>query len=114
MKASFAIAAAAVVVAMSAPLALAGGGSASKASQGTTFITDTLAPGGGHAAPSQGYRFITDTLAPGGGVPTLAPASAASFDWADAGIGAGVAGGLLLALIGAVLLLTRRAVHVAV
>ena len=114
MKGSFAIAAAVVVVALSAPLALAGGGSASKASQVATFITDTLAPGGGHAAPSQGYRFITDTLAPGGGTSAVATTHPSSFSWSDAGIGAAAAAGALLALSGAVLLVARRPLRVAV
>jgi hypothetical protein len=80
------------------------------------IITDTLAPGGGisevhrwfvieHASPAaepKGYRFITDTLAPGGGASGIVAVPAGNgFSWADAGIGAVVACGLmLLALIG--------------
>lgn len=65
------------------------------------FITDTLAPGGGSAAVD-GNRFVTDTLAPGGGASgVLSVPTANGFSWADAGIGAVVAGGLmLLALTG--------------
>jgi hypothetical protein len=70
----------------------------STAVQGYRFITDTLARGG-HSTAVQGYRFITDTLAPGGGTIVSAPA-AGGFDWADAGIGAAIAAGLLLVLLG--------------
>src|SRR5579859_5353356 len=72
-------------------------GGHSTAIQGYRFITDTLAPGG--SGPVQGYRLITDTLAPGGGTNVSAPA-AGGFDWADAGIGAAIAAGLLLVLLG--------------
>jgi hypothetical protein len=93
-----------IAVAASASSALAGG-----------FITDTLAPGGGkHVAPAQGYRFITDTLAPGGGSASVSTASASRFSWADAGIGAGMAAGALLALVGGVLVVSRRSVRIAV
>ena len=93
-----------VALAASASSALAGG-----------FITDTLAPGGGnHGAPAQGYRFITDTLAPGGGPASAGPAITSPFSWADAGIGAGMAAGALLALLGGALLVNRRHVGVAV
>ena len=65
------------------------------------FITDTLAPGG-TSVPAAVYRFITDTLAPGGGASGIVSAPADNgFSWADAGIGALVASGLmLLALMG--------------
>jgi hypothetical protein len=103
MKA-LALVAVVVALAASASSALAGG-----------FITDTLAPGGGnHAAPAQGYRFVTDTLAPGGGPAGVSPTVTSPFSWADAGIGAGMAAGTLLALLGGVLVVTRRSVHVAV
>jgi hypothetical protein len=93
-----------VALAASASSALAGG-----------FITDTLAPGGGnHSAPAQSYRFITDTLAPGGGSASVTTASASRFSWADAGIGAGMAAGALLALLGGVLVVNRRSISVAV
>jgi hypothetical protein len=93
-----------VALAASASSALAGG-----------FITDTLAPGGGnHAAPAQGYRFITDTLAPGGGSASASPVIRSPFSWVDAGIGAGMAAGALLALLGGVLVVNRRSVNVAV
>ena len=93
-----------VALAASASSALAGG-----------FITDTLAPGGGKpAAPAQGYRFTTDTLAPGGGSATVSAPAASSFSWADAGIGAGMAAGVLLALLGGLLVVNRRNVSVAV
>jgi hypothetical protein len=103
MKA-LALVAVVVALAASASSALAGG-----------FITDTLAPGGGnHGAPAQGYRFITDTLAPGGGPASAGPAITSPFSWADAGIGAGMAAGALLALLGGALLVNRRHVGVAV
>jgi hypothetical protein len=103
MKA-LALVAVVVALATSASSALAGG-----------FITDTLAPGGGnHGAPAQGYRFITDTLAPGGGPASAGPAITSPFSWADAGIGAGMAAGALLALLGGALLVNRRHVGVAV
>lgn len=93
-----------IALAASASSALAGG-----------FITDTLAPGGGnHAAPAQGYRLITDTLAPGGGAAGVSPTVTSPFSWADAGIGAGMAAGALLALLGGVLVVSRRRVDVAV
>jgi hypothetical protein len=100
----FALIAVVVAVAVSATSAVAGG-----------FITDTLAPGGGnHSAPTQGYRFITDTLAPGGGSASVSPAISSPFSWADAGLGAGMAAGALLALLGGVLVVNRRNVSVAV
>jgi hypothetical protein len=103
MKA-LALVAVVVALAASASSALAGG-----------FITDTLAPGGGnHGAPAQGYRFITDTLAPGGGSASAGPTITSPFSWADAGIGAGMAAGALLALLGGALLVNRRHVGVAV
>jgi hypothetical protein len=93
-----------VAVAASASSALAGG-----------FITDTLAPGGGkHVAPAQCYRFITDTLAPGGGSASVSSTTSTPFSWADAGIGAGMAAGALLALIGGVLVVSRRNVRLAI
>jgi hypothetical protein len=93
-----------VAIAASASSALAGG-----------FITDTLAPGGGkHVAPTQGYRFITDTLAPGGGSASVSVSQASTFSWADAGVGAGIAAGALLALLGGVLAVNRRSVSIAV
>jgi hypothetical protein len=66
------------------------------------FITDTLATGGGSSLPTAGYRFVTDTLAPGGGASGVVAVPVGNgFSWADAGIGAVVACGLmLLALIG--------------
>lgn len=83
---------------------------------GTPFITDTLAPGGGgggkaaHVAqPQQGYRFITDTLAPGGG--TSQPVTVetrASFAWMDAGLGAVVAVGAVLILLGGSIVVRNR------
>ena len=97
----------ALVFAVAAPVssALAGG-----------FITDTLAPGGGNhrAAPARGYRIITDTLAPGGGMTTVTSARVPTFNWADAGIGAGIAAGALLALLGGVLVVGRRHLRIAV
>ena len=60
------------------------------------FITDTSAQGG-NSVPSTGYRFITDTLAPGGGASGVVSVPAGNdFSWADAGIGAVVAAGLML------------------
>jgi hypothetical protein len=77
-----------------------------------TFVTDTLAPGG-KAPAQQGYRFITDTLAPGGGSQQAVPAGG-SFSWSDAGVGAGVAAGTMLALIGSGLIVIRRQGRLAV
>jgi hypothetical protein len=75
--------------------------------QGYPFITDNLG-GNGHPtrAPRAGYTLITDTLAPGGGQSVDLVATTAGFNWADAGIGAGV--GAPLALIGGTLVLLRR------
>ena len=77
---------------------LAPGGTSASSSH---FTTDTLAPGGTSVAAA-GYRFITDTLAPGGGASGVTSVPAGNgFSWADAGIGALVAAGLmLLALMG--------------
>jgi hypothetical protein len=85
---------------------LAPGGKA-PARQGYRFITDTLAPGG-KAPARQGYRFITDTLAPGGGSHAVVVQGSSNFNWSDAGVGAGVAAGAMLALIGSTLILIRR------
>lgn len=84
---------------------LAPGGSSP--AQGYRFVTDTLAPGG-KPAPSPGYRFITDTLAPGGGTASVTAPSSDGFNWSDASIGAGVAVGGMLVLIGAALIVARR------
>ncbi len=121
------IAAVAAVAALFVPVAsatnlitdtLAPGGGTSVG--GYHFVTDTLAPGGGIPVPAEGYRFpvnpgnpapaegpvgyrfITDTLAPGGGNSSgVSVTGGNDFSWADAGIGAVIAGGLmLLALIG--------------
>ena len=70
------------------------------------FTTDTLAPGGG-SAQTQGYRFVTDTLAPGGGIVAVSP-GVQSFDWTDAGIGAGGTIGLMVILLGGTRLLSHR------
>ena len=89
------------VVAAIAALAFAG------SALGDTFITDTLAPGG-KAPTQQGYRFITDTLAPGGGSSEVVVQGSSSFSWSDAGVGAGVAAGAMLALVGSSLIVIRR------
>jgi hypothetical protein len=81
---------------------------ASSTDASPSFTTDTLAPGGGASAPVQGYRFTTDTLAPGGGSSVTSTPSASGFDWGDAGIGAGVAAGVMLALLGSARLLAGR------
>jgi hypothetical protein len=132
-KALLVLAVGIAAIAVSAPATVAG-----TTPQGYTFITDTLAPGGGatatgdgghrignhvvnpYATPAgnqtrqqQGYAFITDTLAPGGGsvrVVTAAP----SFSWPDAGVGAGVAVGAMLVLLGGTLLTARRRGNLAV
>jgi hypothetical protein len=83
---------------------LAPGGTAP--AQSYRFTTDTLAPGG--TAPAQSYRFITDTLAPGGGTSVVSVPASSGFDWADAGIGAGVMAGIGALLLGSVRLLQRR------
>ena len=70
------------------------------------FTTDTLAPGGG-SAQTQGYRFVTDTLAPGGGIVAVSP-GVQSFDWTDAGIGAGGTIGLMVILLGCTRHLSHR------
>jgi hypothetical protein len=79
---------------------------------GDTFITDTLAPGGGSSA--QGYRFITDTLAPGGGSGQVLVRGSNSFSWSDAGVGAAVTAGTILALVGSALIVIRRQGRLAV
>ena len=76
------------------------------------FITDTLG-GNGHPkhAIVQGYRFITDTLGGNGGAPLLTAAYApdASFNWADAAVGAATAiGSILLLLSGTFIALRKR------
>jgi len=89
---------------------------------GAPFITGTLG-GNGHVgrtrldpsinttAPpvsqSQGYRFNIDTPAPNGGKPVTAT-SKISFSWSDAGVGAATAAGTILALIGVLVIVTRR------
>lgn len=109
MKTSFAVVAAVVALAAAAP-----GAFSTPSGSSTPFITDTLAPGGGTSAGHvDGYRFITDTLAPGGGQPAVV-APAAGFRWADAGVGAGAATGHLVALVGGILLVTRRSVRIAI
>ena len=74
--------------------------------QSYRFVTDTLAPGG--TAPVESYRFITDTLAPGGGTSVVSAPASSGFDWADAGIGAGVMAGIGALLLASVRLLQRR------
>jgi hypothetical protein len=112
MKALIAVAAVAVAIATAGP------------AWGDTFITDTLAPGGGQSSPYDAQPtspgFISDTLAPGGGQPspysapivTLAPSS--GFNWSDAGVGAGAATGVLIALLGGTLLVGRRRQRLAI
>jgi hypothetical protein len=60
--------------------------------------------------------FITDTLAPGGGPaqPVDTVQSSGRFSWADAAIGAGVAGGAVFALAAGSLLHVRRRERLAV
>lgn len=70
-------------------------------------ITDSLAPGS-HVPAAQGYRFITDTLAPGGGSSQVVVQGSSNFSWSDAGVGAGVAAGAILALLGSGLIVIRR------
>jgi hypothetical protein len=94
-------------LAVVAALALAG------SALGDTFITDTLAPGG-KAPAQQGYRFITDTLAPGGGSGEVVVQGSSNFNWSDAGVGAGVAAGAILALLGSTLIVVRRQGRLAV
>jgi hypothetical protein len=73
------------------------------------FTTDTLAPGGARPALSRGYRFTTDTLAPGGRGQADVGTTGTTFDWGDAGIGAGTAvGGLLALSLGGVFVARRR------
>ncbi len=86
-------------------------GSRIRAGEGTGGALKTIAPQ--PVSHSQGYRFITDTLAPGGGKP-LTAASNISFSWSDAGVGAATATGTILALIGALLLVTRRRTSLAI
>jgi hypothetical protein len=80
---------------------------------GDTFITDTLAPGG-KAPALQGYRFVTDTLAPGGGTTEVVVQPSSNFNWSDAGVGAGVAAGTIIVLLGSTLIVTRRPGRLAV
>jgi hypothetical protein len=83
----------------------------------TPYITDTLG-GNGHPTHTTAQRntFITDTLAPGGGPakPVITVASPSLFSWADAGTGAGAAGGALIALAGGSLLVLRRRERLAI
>jgi hypothetical protein len=123
MKTLLALATAVTAIALAVPAAFAAPqqqgyafitdtlGGDGHASQGYSFITDTLG-GDGHprqGAP-QGYAFVSDTLAPGGGParPVVTVSTPSTFSWVDAGVGAGAAGGLLLALLGASLLVVRR------
>ncbi len=67
--------------------------------QSVPFITDTLGGNGNsEQATVRGYRFITDTLGGNGHVAT--GPSGTSFSWGDAGVGAGIAAGLMLLLLG--------------
>ena len=67
--------------------------------QSVPFITDTLGGNGNsEQATVRGYRFITDTLGGNGHVAT--GPSGTSFSWDDAGVGAGIAAGLMLLLLG--------------
>ena len=97
---------------------LGGNGHPKQAVQGYRFITDTLG-GNGHA----GYNPAAYVY--GGASPAVAKAiqalgngqtpspsvgsspSGNGFDWGDAGIGAGVAAGLMLLLLGGALLRTN-------
>jgi hypothetical protein len=91
--------------------------------QGTTFITDTLG-GNGHAKQVRGYNpgpYVYGGASPavaraiqdvGNGL-TAAPSvtggsSGTSFSWGDAGIGAGLAAGLLLLLLAGTRLRTQK------
>ena len=116
MKAAFALLAVAAMLAFAVVPAFA-----RTDPGGAPFITGTLG-GNGHVgrtrldpsinttAPpvsqSQGYRNI-DTLAPNGGKP-VTTTSNISFSWPDAGVGAATAAGTILALIGVLLIVTRR------
>lgn len=91
--------------------------------QGMRFITDTLG-GNGHAAPTRGYN--PDAYVYGGASPAVAKAiqdlgngrtaapsvtggsGGTSFSWSDAGIGAGLAAGLVLLLLGGTRLRTHH------
>lgn len=107
MKAAVALLTIAIAVAVAAAPALA-----TNTPHGTTFITDTLGGTGHPNQPAvQGNRFITDTLGGDGGA---SPAQAAAvtrgqtFSWSDAGVGGAMTGGVLIALIGALLLASHR------
>ena len=114
MKALLTLAVALAAIA-AAPAALAGplitdtlgGNGHPQQTQDYRFITDTLG-GNGHPQQVQGYQLITDTLAPGGGPPLAAAPSSPGFSWADAGVGAGTAAGMLIVLLGGTLLTIRR------
>ena len=86
-----------------------------KQAQGMRFITDTLGGNGHPATKPSGYNpgaYVNGSATPavaqaiqdlGNGVTPSAPSvtggsSGTSFDWSDAGIGAGFAAGLLLLL----------------
>ena len=56
----------------------------------------------------QSVPFVTDTLAPGGGSSVVASPASNGFDWADAGIGAGVMAGIALLLLGSSRLVQQR------
>lgn len=86
---------------------------ANHAGAGQAFGTDTPAPGGGKTSPAPGYRFSADTLAPGGGPAAASGGAGSSFHWSDAGVGAGVTAGTLLALLAGTLLAVRGRARVA-
>jgi len=127
MKTALTLAAALAALVLAAPNALA-----ADQPQGLILMTDTLGGNGGTqlalnptapdirqtdpraAGPvrdATGLRFITDTLGGNGGAPLLTAAYApdASFNWADAAVGAATAiGSILLLLSGTFIALRKR------
>ena len=127
MKTALTLAAALAALVLAAPNALA-----ADQPQGLILMTDTLGGNGGTqlalnptapdirqtdpraAGPvrdATGLRFTTDTLGGNGGAPLLTAAYApdASFNWADAAVGAATAiGSILLLLSGTFIALRKR------
>jgi hypothetical protein len=66
--------------------------------------------GNRQAARPQGHRPVTETPAPcvGAARPIAVAGSGRTFSWADAGVGAAAAAGVLLALLGITLIVTYR------
>jgi hypothetical protein len=110
MKAAFALLAVAATLAFAAVPGFARtdpGGAPLNGHVGRTLLDPSINTTAPPVSHSQGSRFNIDTLAPNGGKPVTATAKI-SFSWSDAGVGAAMAAGTILALIGVLLIVTRR------